>query len=266
MGDSRFCAQCGTPRTGALSFCRNCGYNYDAETPIVSTPERPTTSSTPVPPAFAAATAVTAVPRAEPKWYRRRLGIAGIAVAVFVLLGVIGQLTGASAPAAASLLPTTQAADVPIQTEAVTETEAPTATLPPATLAPIVTAKPPPAPPPPSYATLSSRQWARLVKSPDNYIGDTYRIWACITQFDAATGDDTFRAQGSYKKETYWYSDGDNALFTGDSSDLADFVQDDIVVMNVTVLGSYTYDTQIGGSTTVPSFIVDKISRKGDCS
>ena len=33
MGDSRFCPQCGTLRTGALSFCRNCGYNYDAETP-----------------------------------------------------------------------------------------------------------------------------------------------------------------------------------------------------------------------------------------
>ena len=36
--------------------------------------------------------------------------------------------------------------------------------------------------------------------------------------------------------------------------------------VNVIVLGSYSYDTQAGGNTTVPSFIIDKITRKGDCS
>lgn len=36
--------------------------------------------------------------------------------------------------------------------------------------------------------------------------------------------------------------------------------------MNVTVLGSYSYDTQVGGNTTVPSFIIAKVTRKGDCS
>lgn len=103
------------------------------------------------------------------------------------------------------------------------------------------------------------------MKSPDTYIGKTYQVWACITQFDAATGADTFLGQASNKKREYWYSDGDNVLFTGTESQLADFVQDDVVVMNVRSLGSFSYDTQIGGNTTVPWFSVDKITRKGSC-
>jgi hypothetical protein len=85
------------------------------------------------------------------------------------------------------------------------------------------------------------------VKSPDKYVGKGYHLWACITQFDAATGADTFRADASNKKEEYWSLDGDNSLFNGDENRLSAFVTDDIVVMNVTALGSYSYDTQIGG-------------------
>ena len=116
-----------------------------------------------------------------------------------------------------------------------------------------------------TYAKLTARQWAKIVKSPDDYIFETYQVWGCISQFDAATGSDTFRAQASYKKLAYWYSDGDNAVFTGDEDQLSNFLQDDMVFMNVTSMGSLTYDTQIGGSTTVPLFSVDVISRKGSC-
>ena len=38
------------------------------------------------------------------------------------------------------------------------------------------------------------------------------------------------------------------------------------MVMNVVVLGSYSYDTQVGGNTTVPQFQVNKITRKGSCA
>lgn len=56
-----------------------------------------------------------------------------------------------------------------------------------------------------------------------------------------------------------------SALFTGDEDTLDEFVDDDVVSMNVIVLGSLTYDTQVGGSTTVPLFSVEKITRKGSC-
>lgn len=104
------------------------------------------------------------------------------------------------------------------------------------------------------------------MKSPDNYIGKRYVVYACVTQFDAATGDDTFRGEAANKKIEYWYLDGENALFTGTASQLADVVTDDVVVMNVTSLGSFSYDTQIGGNTTVPWFQIDKVTPKGSCA
>ena len=118
---------------------------------------------------------------------------------------------------------------------------------------------------PVSYKKLSDRNWKKLVKAPDNFIGRTYQIWACIWQFDAATGEDAFLGNASYKKQEYWNLYGENASFTGDADRLADFVEGDAVVMNVVSAGSYSYDTQAGGNTTVPAFEIVKITRKGSC-
>ena len=145
----------------------------------------------------------------------------------------------------------------------------------PATPAPVPTVEPAvaedtPAPEPAitlpkSYATLNARDWQKLVKAPDKYTGKGYHVWVCITQFDAATGEDSFRGDASYKKLSDWFLDGDNAFFTGDAAKLADLVQDDVVFMNAVMTGSYSYDTQAGGNTTVPLFYVVKASRKGSC-
>lgn len=118
---------------------------------------------------------------------------------------------------------------------------------------------------PTSYATLNKRSWQKVVKSPDQYVGKAYKLVACVYQFDAATGDAAFMALASYRKPTYW-ADGDNAAFTGEPNALADVLKGDIVSLSVVVLGSYSYDTQAGGNTTVPSFQVMKIKReKGSC-
>jgi hypothetical protein len=150
-------------------------------------------------------------------------------------------------------------------------TEAPRITMFPLdTVAPVVTPEPVPAvptkaPAPRTYATLTARSWALLVKAPDEYKEQGYQIWTCISQFDAATGTDTFRGDASYRNETYWYN-GANALFVGTTEQLRDFVQGDLVLMNVMVLGSFTYDTQSGGTATVPSFAVMTITLKGSCA
>jgi hypothetical protein len=116
-----------------------------------------------------------------------------------------------------------------------------------------------------SYKKLSSRSWAQVVKSPDNYIGRGYVLWACINQFDAATGPGAFLANASYKAQEYWWSDGENTWFEGSEAKLAPFVENDMVSMNVVSLGSYSYDTQAGGNTTVPKFQVNSIKRRGSC-
>jgi hypothetical protein len=117
---------------------------------------------------------------------------------------------------------------------------------------------------PKKYAKLNERNWKKVVKAPDKYTGKGYQIWACITQFDAATGEDAFRGDASFKKLKYWW-EGANAYFTGEPRALGDIVKGDVVVMNVVGLGSLDYETQIGGNTTVPSFLVTKITRKGSC-
>lgn len=128
------------------------------------------------------------------------------------------------------------------------------------------TPTPAPTPKPVVFAKVSQRTWQLIVKSPDKYIGNAYQVWGCITQFDAATGDAQFRANASWTKQTYWYLYGDNAIFTSPASRLANFVEGDLVLMYVFGGGSYTYDTQIGGSTTVPLFQVYRIFNKGTCS
>ena len=153
----------------------------------------------------------------------------------------------------------TPAADTP-EPPVVTATDAPTD-------APIDEATVPPLPIPTKFATLSKRNWQKVVKSPDTYLGKGYKLWACIFQFDAATGDDGFLANTTYAKPGEWYDVGDIAAFTGDADLLADFVEGDIVVVSAMSLGSYSYDTQAGGNTTVPAFQVVKITRqKGSCS
>lgn len=177
----------------------------------------------------------------------------------------------AACSSASSGSPTTTASASHLSTETPTATSTAAATLKPTptfvifSATPKITVEPTAKPTPVNYKKLKARDWQKLVKAPDDYIGNAYQLWGCISQFDAATGEDAFRAQTSYRNETYWFSEGENALFNGDADQLTDFVKDDVVVMSVIVLGSFSYDTQAGGNTTVPLFEVDKISRKGSC-
>ena len=135
------------------------------------------------------------------------------------------------------------------------------------TAKPTATPAPTPSPAPIEYAQLSSRDWAKVVKAPDSYVGEPYRVWGCITQFDAATGQDSFRAQASYRNQTSWFIDGVNALFSGDAGQLADYVSGDVLAMNVLGAGSFTYETQVGGNATAPLFHVVSIvqTQPGAC-
>jgi hypothetical protein len=104
----------------------------------------------------------------------------------------------------------------------------------------------------------------QLVKKPDSYIGDKYIIYGQVTQFDSATGDDSFLADTAHRNTMrygffdgdntmrYGFFDGDNTLLSGNAKQLDDLVEDDVFRASVTVLGDIDYDTQIGGNTAVP--------------
>jgi hypothetical protein len=107
---------------------------------------------------------------------------------------------------------------------------------------------------------VSARQYAKILKNPDRYIGDKIIIYGEVTQFDATTRDDTFLADTASRNTTsYGHFDGENTMLTGPARKLDDLVEADIFRASVTVLGSVDYDTQIGGNTSVLLLDVNSI-------
>ena len=125
--------------------------------------------------------------------------------------------------------------------------------------------KPKPKPKPkPAAHRVTERQWAKVVKNPDKYKGKRYIIYGEVNQFDSATGDSNFLADtANHDTTSYGYFDGENSWMEGKASKLEDLVEDDVFKATVTVVGSYSYDTQVGGNTTVPQLHVDSIKQIG---
>lgn len=103
------------------------------------------------------------------------------------------------------------------------------------------------------------------MKKPDSYLDMNVIIYARVTQFDSATGPCTFRANVSHAQVGKYDYEHNTIFNAGDGLTncdiLDDVVAEDIVKVTVTVTGSLTYDTQVGGSTTVPEMQVVKITR-----
>lgn len=122
----------------------------------------------------------------------------------------------------------------------------------------------PKAKPKPAAHKATEREWAKVVKNPDKYKGKRYIIYGQVNQFDSAPGDSQFLADTAHRNTTsYGYFDGENSLMEGKASKLEDLVEDDVFKATVTVIGSYSYDTQAGGNTTVPRLQVDAIKQIG---
>jgi hypothetical protein len=116
---------------------------------------------------------------------------------------------------------------------------------------------------PADYEKLGTRDLALITKNPDSHLGRQVQVYANITQFDAATGDCIFRGDTAYTNMADSWDYEHNSMFMAEGGvgceALGDFVADDQVLVMATVGPSYSYDTQIGGSTTVPTYIVDGI-------
>lgn len=109
-----------------------------------------------------------------------------------------------------------------------------------------------------TYRKIDDRTWALVAKDPKSHVGEKYVIYGKVTQFDAATGTSTFRANtgGEQQEQSYNY-DVNTMINAADPAKVADIVADDLVKMYVRVTGALTYDTAIGGSTTVPQAVIN---------
>lgn len=114
-----------------------------------------------------------------------------------------------------------------------------------------------------TYEGISERDFALLVKNPDGFVGRKFVLYARVSQFDSATGPSTFRADAAASPQEYWGLYGENVVVTGSAQLLTNVVEDDLVTMYVEVAGAYSYDTQIGGSTTAPKLTVNIIDVTG---
>jgi hypothetical protein len=111
-----------------------------------------------------------------------------------------------------------------------------------------------------TYETVGLREFALMVKNPDAWNGRKIIVHGVVTQFDAATGISAFRADtGPAPLSDPYDYDQNTYIVARDPSVLADVVEKDMVTMYVEVEGAYTYDTQIGGSATVPAMSVNII-------
>lgn len=117
-----------------------------------------------------------------------------------------------------------------------------------------------------TYEQISDRDFAMLVKNPDTAKGRKLVIYGYVSQFDSATGTNTFRAETGANPQDRYYNYDQNTIVTGLTPTFADVVEDDMVTMYVEVLGSYSYDTQMGGNTTVPKFFANIIDVTGSKS
>ncbi|OBF28908.1 hypothetical protein A5724_26175 [Mycobacterium sp. ACS1612] len=109
-----------------------------------------------------------------------------------------------------------------------------------------------------TYTPLTAREFAMMAKNPDSWAGRKIVVYGVITQFDAATGATAFRADTGPSPTTDPYDYDQNTLITAhDARMVANFVEDDVVTMFAEVQGAVTYDTQIGGKTTVPSLLAN---------
>lgn len=108
---------------------------------------------------------------------------------------------------------------------------------------------------PATYERIDDREFALIARDPDAHEDRKVVIYGVVTQADAATGTSRIRVTASGSQ--YWrgYDFDENAVVTvTDRNLLSNVVKDDFVEMYVEVAGALSYDTTLGGSTTVPEF------------
>lgn len=214
----------------------------------------------PPPPGYSPDVPVTAKHAASTRTARKTWWLVGVAaVAALLVLSVSITSGGKPTPTADTARITATVPPTSATVSAADTTTAPTVAA-STSAAPVITVNPGPP------KTITARDWAKIAKDPDAHKGETIVVYGQVTQFDSATGTDSFRANvdGVKHKVSYGYADYDtNTVLTSAGANLGDVVNRDLFRAEVVVVGSLSYDTSLGGSTTVPQLAVTKIDAIG---
>ncbi|TCK26882.1 proline-rich domain-containing protein [Pseudonocardia endophytica] len=183
------------------------------------------------------------------------LGIAGYIRRSGRVLAAVG-----GGVAALAMIASLTVASVGASTSSTPASASPTPSAPPVSTAPVAQPTTAPPPPPAPARTITARDWQKIAKDPTAHIGESIVVYGTVTQFDAATGTDSFRANVDGVRQQNEYEYETNTFLTGDVSTLSDVVNGDTFRAEVVVGQPYTYTTTMGGQMTVPTLSVTKIA------
>lgn len=114
--------------------------------------------------------------------------------------------------------------------------------------------------------TITAREWQAIAADPDAHKGERVKVYGQILRLDTAAGASQFRAavdgvrhslDGGYASYT------STAVLTGKLPDLLNVVERELFEAEVTVLGSTTYVSDIGGTVPAPALSIDSIKITG---
>lgn len=109
-----------------------------------------------------------------------------------------------------------------------------------------------------TFFETDERSLALIAKDPDSFTGTNIILYGTVTQYDSFTGKCGMRLNVGNTIAQYSYEYKHNTIvFSGDGNSdcpvLAPIVQDDNLKIWMTINGSYSYDTTIGGTATAIS-------------
>lgn len=174
------------------------------------------------------------------------LGAVAVIASIAMTIGLITVAANSSRPAASN---TNRASSTPAPTAEATEvpSEEPEEVAPPAPSAPDLA----------TFAPTDDRTWALIAKDPDAHAGTNLILYGTITQFDSATGRCAMLISTAATQQEMSFDYEQSVMAVSGDWDAVcptfdPLVEDDHVQIWATVKQSFSYDTQIGGNTTVP--------------
>lgn len=118
---------------------------------------------------------------------------------------------------------------------------------------------------PASYERIDDRTFAAIARDPESNKGRKIVIYGLVTQADSVTGNSAFRAETAGGQYWNWYDFDENSMVrVSDPSIISNVLKDDLVEMYVEVKGAMSYNTTIGGKTTVPEFEANIVTVYGN--
>lgn len=177
------------------------------------------------------------------------LVLSGVAVlaSIGVTAGITANLPKPRPVAVESVQPSEESSDAPTPEETTEPEEAPPAADPPPATTPDLA----------TFYPTDDRSWALVAKDPDSYSGTNIILFGSIMQFDSATGRCAMIISTAATQQEYSFDYQTNVMaVSGDANKLCPvfdpLVENDNVKIWATIDSSFSYDTQIGGNTTVP--------------